>query len=585
MHKKHLAILLGTIAYGLLFYSQNAGVNFLLFTLLLCILLLVMDPNRRKNKTWLLFAFLSLCSSVFILMYGSTIAITANCISLLLLSTNSEKTGSSIPVNLINSFYSIAGTVVFIVIHLSRRQKLNPMQTGQVTVKLLIYTFAFIFTIIFLSIYRAINPLFEKYTSFLSLNFISLEWILFTLLGFPLLYGLILNRRIKPIDDWEGRLNHVENPAMPQPFNINVMRALLFLFIALNAMLILINALDIYYLHFGAGMPEGLTHKQFVHNGVGMLMLSILLGTAIILASFEKSQNFDPANKLLKLMIYGWLLQNIFMITSTCVRNNLYIHEALLTYKRIGVYFWLFMAGILLLSTFYKLRNIWTAWRLLKINSFSTLLLLVGSASVDWDKLISDHNISRVKYLASLDKKYLVSLSETNVGSLYSLKNLPGFTIDSVYHYQYSKNYPNKAALDSKLYNFLRKTHGKDWRSFNFREKRISSEIKALDSKRIIDTLNLTMSHVSDLEPLHGLHFSVLKLGYSFSFNDSLVKKFNRFKNINSLYYESWSARDTVHFAKLTNLQTLCLYYSGSKRDSMVLINWSKKRPFRLVLL
>lgn len=311
--------------------------------------------------------------------------------------------------------------------------------------------------------------------------------------------------RIPGLDTWDLLQKETIKPQTMSQENKNEKVAIRILFVLLNLMLLAINMLDINYLYIGAGLPEGITHKQFVHQGVDMLILSILLGIGIILYSFRGNLNFDARNKIIKLLVYIWLAQNAMMVISTGLRNHLYINEALLTYKRIGVYYWLALAITGLITTTLKIRRIEKAWYLLRVNSLIAFVILVISSSIDWDKWIGDYNFSHIRYIASLDKKYLIDLSETNLKQLYKIKNQKEFETDSVYHYNYKYHYSNKSALDVKLYNFLVNNYQKDWRSFSFRTKRILKEIEETSTSNGLDTFDLSEAHVSSLKPILSL--------------------------------------------------------------------------------
>lgn len=75
------------------------------------------------------------------------------------------------------------------------------------------------------------------------------------------------------------------------------------LFVMLNLMLLFINVLDVIYLYVSDSLPEGITHTQFVHNGVGMLILSIILGISIILYVFRNALHFDKDNRIIKALV------------------------------------------------------------------------------------------------------------------------------------------------------------------------------------------------------------------------------------------------------------------------------------------
>ena len=146
----------------------------------------------------------------------------------------------------------------------------------------------------------------------------------------------------------------------------------------------------------------------------------------------------------------------------------MYVDASLLTYKRVGVYFWLFFALIGLITLFIKLQHNKTVWFLARQNFMALFIVLIGSASIDWDKLISDFNLGRahqMEEISSLDKNYLLSISETNIAGLYGIKNKEGFEVDSIYSYNNTYG-TNSNWLDIKLYDFLVDDAYGDWRSY-----------------------------------------------------------------------------------------------------------------------
>ncbi len=584
MKKNIWAILIATMGYSMLFYKQNAGLNFLIFTILLSLMQVWISPHLIKNKLWILFATLSLFSGIQILIHSSSLAIFANLLTLIIQSSVIYSK-TSLPVALLNGLYSLGSSVVFILFDTKafflNNNKQNAKNQGR---KLIIYVLTVFLILIFLMIYKNINPLFEKYTRYITFEFISFQWIIFTFSGFLLAYGFIKQVRIPHLDAWDLDQKELLKPEEPLTENKNEKTALLLLFGALNLMLLAINLLDINYLYLGAGLPEGITHKQFVHHGVGMLILSILLGITIILYSFRGNLNFDKQNKILKLLVYLWLAQNLMMVVSTGFRNHMYIHEALLTYKRIGVYYWLILAATGLFSTALKIEFKQRAWYLLRTNSLVACLILTLSTSVDWDKWISDFNFSHIRYIASLDKKYLLDLSETNLKQLYTIKNQPEFEIDSVYHYNYRERYSNRSALDAKLYHFLLKNYLTDWRSFNLRTERILNEIGNLNNSNALDTFDLSETYVSTIKPILTLTgIREMRLSHSFVKSKTNLNDLRRLPSLVSLRLHINAIADTNYLRALPPLETLYLENYLTKGDSAILS--SKKLPFKLIVL
>ncbi|MGZ3884526.1 MAG: DUF4153 domain-containing protein [Bacteroidia bacterium] len=561
MKKNDLSIIIGTAAYSFLFYEQYAGLNFLVFTMVLISAIVCIDRSALKNRMFLLFAFLSIFSACFIVLYGSSLAILGNCIALLLLSASRINPNTSVIFSLVFSLYSIAGSLVFMIAGLRKKQQNAEESPARKKIYLfLTYFIPFVLLVIFFLIYKNINPLFEEYTPAIDFKFISWGWVFFTFAGFLMVYGLVKHHTIVKAEAWENSLSLSVSLSDEQPKQWDERRAVVILFVFLNLMLLFINALDVNYLYLGAGMPKGITHKQFVHHGVGMLVFSIALAIGVIFYFFRGHLNFGEKNKLPKYLVYAWIVQNLMMVISTAVRNNMYITDALLTYKRIGVYYWLFMAACGLAYTYIKIAKVKSAWYMIRANSLLACVVLVLSCSVDWDTLISDYNISRTHLLASLDKRYLISLSEATIPQLYQLRNREGFNTDSAYHYEFGSHFSsNKASLDHKLYRFLEKVQTGNWKSFNFRTEKVFRDICRLDDAGKIDTLNVS-ERMHSLKPLFLLaNVKVINASYCWL---SDYAELGHFKKLETVYISHVRADDLKELSTLSNLKQIHTIYT-----------------------
>lgn len=505
MKKIDWLITIATFVFSYLFYRQITGVNYLIFSLVLSIGYLVLNKDLLKNKNWVLFSTTSLFSSFFIMWHHSDLAVWATICSLLLQSAYALKGNSSVLSNGFYAVYSIGGAFVFLIINIVNRSTTKEEnKSPKRGINYLIGLGVFLIVLIFFLIYKNANPLFEKYTEKINLDFISGAWIAFTLLGFLIVYGLIKNQRIKAIDNFEDslQLSLTKTEKVSKSFE---RPAGIALFLLLNIMLLFINILDVVYLYILKQLPEGISHTQFVHDGVGMLILSIILGITIILVLFRNALNFEQNNKLIKGLVAFWIIQNIMMIVSTCVRNQIYVNEFNLTYKRIGVFVYLTLASFGLITTLLKVYYKKSNWYLVKINSLIGILFLCAAASIDWDKQINEFNIAhKQNKLVALDKKYLLGLSEISIPYLQKIKSHPTFNTDSVKlndlrgidsfsgefnNYGYSLNSED---LDKKTYDFLKRHHKyNNWQSWNKRDEYIIDELNSLNEKSEIKTLSI----------------------------------------------------------------------------------------------
>ena len=279
MNKKTISIICLTAIYSLFFYEQHVGLNFLLFTLSVLGLFFFQYKNTFKEKSVLLLSVAAIFTASFAVVHGSNLSMWATIVSLMVIPGVVINKRSNVFIDFSTTLVNIAASVIFMIIEMVDSGKNGE---GKGFLRLLKYLVPFVFVIIFFFIYRAMNPLFEKFTQEIA-EIISLGWFFFTLGGFVLIYSLYKQKRAKEIDNWEKNwlINIIEDNVKVPKWNESV--AFVLLFIVLNLMLISVNIMDINYLYIGEGMPDGLAHKHFVHKGVGMLILSILLGISILM--------------------------------------------------------------------------------------------------------------------------------------------------------------------------------------------------------------------------------------------------------------------------------------------------------------
>ena len=228
-----------------------------------------------------------------------------------------------------------------------------------------------------------------------------IDWMvlsMITLGGFLLIYPLFYYHRLRAVTNFDSGISgKLSEDAEPEKKFLNRILKLniefvsgLVLFGILNLMLLILNTLDLNYLWFDGKLPEGIQHRQFVHDGIGVLITSLICAILIILFYFRGRLNYYPKNKFLKALAYFWILQNIFMIFSNAYRNNMYIEDAGISYKKIGVYVYLGLTLIGLISTFIKVSKLKSNMFLFRVNPWCYYLILVISSMFNWDVMITD---------------------------------------------------------------------------------------------------------------------------------------------------------------------------------------------------
>jgi hypothetical protein len=130
------------------------------------------------------------------------------------------------------------------------------------------------------------------------------------------------------------------------------------------------------------------------HERVNAVLFSIFLSIVVVLLYFKGQFNFDSKAKNMKMLAKTWMVLNGFLIVSTLIINSEYIAFFGLTYKRLGVYVFLFLAAMSLFFTFRKITRqksnaylfnqmIWYCYGVILLCSF-----------VNWGNLITIYNIS-----------------------------------------------------------------------------------------------------------------------------------------------------------------------------------------------
>ncbi len=187
-------------------------------------------------------------------------------------------------------------------------------------------------------------------------------------------------------------------------------RAAIFLLVSLNLLLLFVNALDIRYVWLGFEW-QGKNLSSFVHEGTYLLIFSILISIAVVLFIFRKNLNFYRQAKWLKPLAFAWIAQNVFLCLSVGVRDFWYIHYFSLAYKRIGVIFFLILVIIGLITVWIKVRDKRSSFYLFRINSMSIFVVLTICSFIRWDEWIAQYNFSR-SFSSNLDMEFLASLTD-----------------------------------------------------------------------------------------------------------------------------------------------------------------------------
>ncbi len=423
-----------TLLYSYLFYDQSAGINFLLFNVALLATLFALDPTLRQRRTVMTMATGCLLTALNVVWHPTWPAILMNLISLLGLAGLSAHPESSLLVAWINSGYSLVASFWKHTLGRmisrpepvpgdSKGKPTPPAVAGLTAGKIVSQLVPVLVVALFFLLYTQASPAFSALFDQLSLNFISGWWVIFTLFGGYLLLTIFYPTVIHPLVRIDlATANELTRQRRTHSYGFSPVglryeyRSAWWLFVMLNGLLFVFNAVDIYYL-VTARLPEGVTHAEFVHQGINTLIASVVLAIAVVMYFFRGNLNFLRKGAHLRTAAYLWIVQNAVLIGATASKNASYIGEYGLTHKRIGVYLYLLLTLIGLITTYLKVREIKTNWFLLRCNAWLFYVVLVLFSSVDWSRSITRYNLARLSS-AEVDVEYLIYLSETNLDLL-----------------------------------------------------------------------------------------------------------------------------------------------------------------------
>ena len=162
----------------------------------------------------------------------------------------------------------------------------------------------------------------------------------------------------------------------------------------LNALLLVVNAVDVRWLWFGFRPAADFDLTQFVHEGTYLLIASILLAAGIMLWFFRRNLNFyQPGLPLLRGGATLWVAQNVVLAGSVGLRNYYYITYTGLAYKRIGVCFFLLLTLFGLGTVGLKIWQRRSAFSLFRLNAWAAYAVLLLMAAGTWEIWMARSNL------------------------------------------------------------------------------------------------------------------------------------------------------------------------------------------------
>lgn len=249
------------------------------------------------------------------------------------------------------------------------------------------------------------------------------------------------------------------------------------LLIALNALLLLLNVLDVRWVWLGFEW-NGDYLRQFVHEGTWLLILSIVFSVIIVLYFFRGEFNFSQRAQWVRRLAFIFLAQNAFLVLSVGMRNYWYIHYFALAYKRIAVILFLLLALYGLYTIVIKVKEKRSLHYLLRKNSLALMILLVLASLLNWDNLIARYNVRHADR-AFLHLDFMATLPDRSL----PLLDIPPAALERIHARQVvlfpftGRNYymspeDYTLAIARRKTEFIERWESKGWLSWNYAEYR-----------------------------------------------------------------------------------------------------------------
>lgn len=400
--------LLLAVLFPLLFHHQQAGLNVLLFDALAIGLLLF---TKRLNITRALNMILGsgvMLSGLMVMIYGLNMALTANVISLVLLTGALALPDMTVLAN--GFFASVAAVISGPFQYLGTwYQTISKSHRWQSWIRFGGFIiFPLIILIIFISLYSAASPYFNKLTG----NFVLLlehlsQWIaklispdVFWIGIAGLLTGLSLfyGKFFIPIKLW-GETGNDKQERVKRKYSGSTLglkteaKTATLMFVLLNLLIAVMNVLDLYYVWLNFEWDGGFL-KQFVHEGTWLLIISIIISMLLVLWYFRGNLNFFSKNKSLIILVRIWLAQNALLALSVAMRNYWYLHFFNLAFKRIWVFAFLVLVLLGLLTIMLKVEQKKSLRYLLIMNSLYAYIVFMVLSLFNWDVIIARFNVN-----------------------------------------------------------------------------------------------------------------------------------------------------------------------------------------------
>lgn len=451
--KKQYLILFTSALFILLFVNQDIGLNVSIFGLVLTGLLVYLNMEKINTQTHKIIVVASVFSCLAFAWYGDFVSFVALALSILFLQFRLQspqlKLILSLPIIVINAFATSVRFFQF------SKWLPAPVNNSHLVKKAIAYFgIPIVFIALFFSIYSVGSDHFSSLIADYSLEFNPYQ------LAFVILFGtyfsfsfwnywvpdfcIALNPKLNDALLIENQKNDANSIFLLDSDSMR--RSGVITFLLLNLLLIVFIGTFNYEQFFESIATSKLSAAT--HERVNAVLFSIFLSIVVVLLYFKGQLVFDSKASNMKLLAKIWIVLNGVLIVSTLIINSEYIAFYGLTYKRLGVNAFLFLAAMSLFFTFKKITKQKSNAYLFNQMIWCCYGVILFCSVVNWGNLITIYNISVNKGVEP------VFLSELNFND--SLRRQ--FLLDNKLNGEYAEKLREEEISIQQKNSFLSKT-------------------------------------------------------------------------------------------------------------------------------
>ncbi len=478
-----LAVLLAVFAFDFLFWEEKMGLNTLIFTAVWLAALLWGFPESRSSRRFQAVAGGMLLAAAMVTWHNSGAAKLAWMVSAMCAAGFAQERQMRFVLfalmQYLRSFFftlgSVSGALASGDPDRQRRMRSLRRSIGMGCLPLLVVA-------VFYGFYLVANPKFaelsgqvwEQVGRLFSFD-VSLAHLFFVVFAVFVCGGAILHKAAdwhEPTHDFLLRVRRKFDRTYSTVFPVLALRQeyqqSILLLVMLNALLFLVNLTDVRYVWFGFDAEVQSDLKSYVHVGTYALIASILVAMGVLFHIFRRNLNFYPNNLLLKRLAASWLIQNAVLAASVAMRNWRYVDFHGLAYKRIGVFLFLLLVFVGLVTLWLRIRDQRNNFWLWHWNGWALYALLLLNACVGWDVLITRYNLSG-RPRSTVDVQHMIH--EMSSKNLYVLEeNME--QLERVEAYPRIGAEQRRVEVARKREDFERDQQGLGWKSWNAADAR-----------------------------------------------------------------------------------------------------------------